>query len=408
MKILIAKYIIVCDDEFSVLSDHAVVFSDKIIKIAPCAHLDELKREFKGAQILDFKDDIAMPALINPHVHLEFSANSCDLTYGDFIAWLKSVISKRENLSAQDKKIIMQKSLESMVKSGVGTIGEISSFGVDLELDFKIRTIFFCEILGSSEAGLEVNSAKFDARFAAACEKKSELFIPAISIHSPYSTHEKLAIKALKLAKELNLVVSTHFLESEYEKNWLQSGSGEFKNWLSNFAPNPRPQYSPSSFISMFQGIRTLFTHCVFAREFAGEFDPKFHSITHCPRSNRLLSRAKFNFEYFWDKINVNIGTDGLSSNYSLNFWDELRAALFSHQSADLTGLARNLLIASTANAARALDLNSGQIAQGKIADIAVFKGLGELENDQIALQMILHQNTSKTLFISGQEVNLD
>ena len=42
------------------------------------------------------KDSVLMPGLINAHVHVEFSANKTDLSYGDFINWLYSVIENRE------------------------------------------------------------------------------------------------------------------------------------------------------------------------------------------------------------------------------------------------------------------------------------------------------------------------
>lgn len=404
MKILLAKYVLVCDTEFSILRNQAVVFDDKIIKITDIANLDKLKCEFSDFEIYDFSNDVLMPALINSHVHLEYSANIANLAYGDFMIWLKSVIKNRENLSAENKKIIMQNALESMVKSGVGTIGEISSFGADLDLDFKVRTFLFNEILGSSEANSDANFANFKARFDRSTSQANELFIPAISVHSPYSTHPKLATKALNLARELNLIASAHFMESKHEKIWLEQGVGEFASWLKNFSPNPKPMYNPSSFLAMFESIKTLFTHCVFASDYLSEFDSNLHSITHCPRSNRLLSKAKLNLNSL-GKIAVNIGTDGLSSNYSLNIWDELRAALFMHVDIDLISLARILLLASTKNAAFSLGLNSGEIKENKIADIAVFKGLGELSDEQIALQMILHKNEAKKLFVSGREI---
>ena len=72
MKILKAKFIILCNENLDILENSAIAFSDKIEKIAK---FDELINEYKDAQILDFSDDIAMPALINPHIHLEYSSN---------------------------------------------------------------------------------------------------------------------------------------------------------------------------------------------------------------------------------------------------------------------------------------------------------------------------------------------
>lgn len=61
---------------------------------------------------------------------------------------------------------------------------------------------------------------------------KNDFFIPAISIHSPYSTHPSLAYFALDLAKKQNLLASTHFLESKAENIWLRESKGVLKNGL--------------------------------------------------------------------------------------------------------------------------------------------------------------------------------
>lgn len=400
MKIIKAKYILTCDEEFKIYKDKAVVFDEFIIDLLDFKDLENDK--FKNADIIDHSNDILMPSFINPHTHLEYSANSSELKYGDFIIWLSSVIKNRSTLSANDKVKFMKNALKNMMKSGVSTVGEISSFGADFDIfeDSKPRVIFFNEILGSNPNVFETNWDNFLQRFEHSMKKKSSKFIPAISIHSPYSTAPKLAKKALDLAKEKNLLVSTHFLESEHELNWLENGKGEFASWLKNFNKNASPMYSPNSFIEMFKGVRTLFTHCVFAKDYFEEFDRNLHFFTHCPRSNKLLSKAKLNLTNIKDS--VHIATDGLSSNNTLNFWDELRAALFIHDE-DILEFSKFLILASTKNAAKAINLNLGQIKKGKIADFAIYKGFGEVEENELALQLILKNKEVEKLIIEGE-----
>ena len=266
------------------------------------------------------------------------------------------------------------------------------------------RVVFFNEILGTNEAALEQSLANFTARFEASQKCKSSLFTPAVSVHSPYSTHPDLAAAALNLARERELVVSTHFMESEHEKNWLEGGTGGFKEWLGKFNPAARPLYTLSSFVAMFAGVRTLFTHCVWADDFSG-FDPELHSLTHCAVSNRLLSKCTLNLRA---GASINIGTDGLSSNMSLNFLDELRANLLIHASFDPLKLARVLLLASTKNAANALNLDSGEIKTGKLADLALYGGFADADAAQLPLMLILHAKGCERLFVGGAEINLE
>ena len=401
MKIIKAKFIILCDDKFSILKNRAVLFDENIRRIIP---QDQIYK-FGDCEIFDFNDSVLMPHFINTHTHLEYSANQTSLKYGDFLSWVKSVIINRDELTSPKNKTAMKKALESMIKSGVGTIGEISSFGVDLDLfdEFDIRVVFFNEILGSNLAKFDEICQNFTQRFNKSMDKKSDNFIPAISVHSPYSTNPKIAQFALNLAKEQNLIVSTHFLESKDELKWLKNGSGEFKNWLKNFILNPKPFYSPKSYIEQFSGVRTLWTHCVWGKKYLDLLDPNLHFITHCPRSNRLLSKGFLDIS----KFDVNIGTDGLSSNYNLNFWDELRAGLFVNSEFDLQKLAKKLIISATKNGGAALNLPSGEIKTGNWADFAVYPLIKCDDDDQFALQMILQTKECKKLFIKGKQWSL-
>ncbi|QKG28663.1 MULTISPECIES: metal-dependent hydrolase [unclassified Campylobacter] len=407
MTILKPKFIMLCDENFTILQDKAVAFDDKIIKIGEAS---ELKKEFKNAEFIEEKEAILAPAFINPHVHLEFSANKTSLVYGDFLEWLSSVINSRSTLSQQANEEVIKSAIKTMQKSGVGTIGAVSSFGTDLKacVNSSARVIYFNEILGSNEEFLDVNWQGFKKRFDESVKFKSEFFTPAISVHSPYSTHPNLAKAAINLAKEQNLLVSTHLMESDHEREWLKSGVGGFKEWLGKFSKFPKPLYSVDSFIELFKDVRTLFTHCVYMSDFS-KFDNSIHSVTHCAFSNRLLSKKTLNLQNLLDQnISFNIGTDGLSSNISLNFLDELRANLLIHSDFDLKNLAKILLLASTSWCAKSLNLNLGEIKEGKLADMALYDRFGNTEQDGLALMFLLHAKECKKLYIQGKPLNLD
>lgn len=404
MRILRAKWVLACDENFKILKDGAIVFDKKIIEVCSFA---SAALKYPQAEILDFSDDIAMPAFINPHVHLEFSANKGTLRYGDFLDWLGSVIASRQQLDAAARGRLIAEQIAAMMRSGVGTIGEISSFGGEAEACAQsgIRTVFFNEILGASKDAAAENILKFKQRFERSKALASSLFIPAVSVHSPYSTHPQITEFATKLARENGLAISTHFMESAYERQWLCTARGKFKTRLAKFNPAPAPFYSPQSFVAHFSGLRTLFTHCVWVDDFS-IFDPKLHSITHCARSNRLLSKKQLSFKKLLASgLNYNIATDGLSSNFSLSFLDELRANLMMHDELGLADLARALILGATRNAAAALGLNLGELKEGKLADIAVFEGI-ECEQSQLALQLILQSKSAKSLFIEGMKCN--
>lgn len=403
MFLISAKYIFKCDDEFNILKDSAVVFDESIVDYGD---VKTMQKKYPNAKFIDSgENSLLLPAFINPHTHLEFSANSYDLSYGDFLLWLNSVMKKREALSEKAKEELILQNIKLMQESGTATIGEISSFGSDLSACVKssARIIFFNEILGVNEEANEAKKEDFLKRFYKSKECENELFIPALSLHSPYSLNLSLAKFALDFASKNKLLVSTHFLESKHEKLWLEGKTSKFKPWLSKLSKEPKPHFSKESFVSLFKGQRTLFTHCVFVDDFS-VFDKKLHSITHCVFSNRLLSKKTFKLKRaLTSGINVHIGTDGLSSNISLCMLDELRASLLSHRDLELKSLAKTLILMATQRPAKALNLKLGQIKKGYWADFALFK-IKECEEKDLALNFILNAKKAEKLYIKGRQ----
>ncbi len=408
MTIISADFIVSCDADFTIFRDCAICFDDKIQQIAP---LEDLKASFPQAKVIILgKNSILLPGLINLHTHLEFSANRSILKYGSFIAWLSSVIENREEIMEFSTAKNMQKTLDEMLESGTTTVGAISSQGLDLTVcqNAKQRVIYFNEILGSNPSSVDILYEDFKQRLSMSMDRKNSRFIPAISVHSPYSTHPILAKKVLTIAQNENLHVSTHFMESVAEREWIDCGKGEFKSFFAPFNPHAKPFLNGVEYIKLFENCKTLFTHCVHVNDDELNIIRNFNAtITHCPTSNRLLGTGLMNIKNIKQKgINLTIGTDGYSSNRSLNIWDELRVALFSHVDENLSSLAKEILKSVTLNAQKALDLKCGTLEVGKYADFVSFT-LEQIPKDldDLPLSLILHVKKVDKIFIQGEEV---
>jgi len=403
LKIISANYILTCNDSFEILQNSAICFDKTILDIDK---LENLIKKYPKTEVIELpKNSVLMPGLINPHVHLEFSANKTSLKYGNFITWLNSVIEKRDDLLSSCNDDIIEKQLKIMQKSGTTSFGAISSFGNDFEACLKSpqRVVFFTEILGSRPDSVDILFEDFKSRLRVSQDNKNERFTPAISIHSPYSTHPILTRNALDIARKNNYVVSTHFMESMAEREWLDNGKGEFNDFFNNFAPNAKPMSNPSDFIELFYGCKTLFTHCVQANKSEIKKIKKIGgTITHCPVSNRLLEVGRLKIENI-DKTMLNLGTDGLSSNISLNLWDEMRMAIMLHHKGNFKNLAPLLLKMVTLNAAQALNLNAGEIKKGKFADFIVCEIDSDEEN--LPLNLILQTKFAKATYINGEKI---
>ncbi|MCJ7764531.1 MAG: amidohydrolase family protein, partial [Thiovulaceae bacterium] len=74
------------------------------------------------------------------------------------------------------------------------------------------------------------------------------------------------------------------------------------------------------------------------------------------------------------------------------------------HSGADLLTLAQKLLTNATRGSAKALQLNTGEIAVGKEADLLVID-LESTPNEQLALHLLLHGYNIKQIYINGHSV---
>jgi cytosine/adenosine deaminase-related metal-dependent hydrolase len=244
----------------------------------------------------------------------------------------------------------------------------------------------------------------FLQRYQTSLLLQDDRFIPAISVHSPYSTHPILAKKVLQIAREDKKVVATHFMESRAEREWLEGGKGEFKEFLRTFNPYAKPLIEPLEYLKLFYGVDTLFVHTTFANDKELEYiNNHDYSIASCPVSNRVLENAKLDIS----KVkNLTIATDGLTSNISLNLWDELRASLFIHENIDIDELSKKLLTSVTKNSAKALKLNKGVLKNGYDADIIVVELPDDFEElESIYKWLILHTKEAKETIIQGENI---
>lgn len=401
MTILVPNYILTPD---LLLKNKAIAFDKIIQEIAP---LNILKEKFPQAKIIKLQENsLLMPGLINAHVHVEFSANKHQLSYGDFLNWLYSVIENREELISGCDLTCMGRAIDSMLESGITTFGAISSHAMDLEacVNAKQNVVFFNELIGSQAGMADALFTDFLARLDASKAVERKGFFPAVAIHSPYSVHPILIQKALKIVKNENLKLTAHFMESEAERNWLDSSSGNFKDFFQTLLKQNKSISDAKEFLSYFDGYEALLTHAVKTnKEELNQIAKQKHTIIHCPISNRLLGNPMLNIKQLNEKnIRWVIATDGLSSNYKLDLFEEMKISLFMHSDAPLLAYAKQLIKGVTVYAGEALGLNTGEIKEGKNADMLVLD-LDAEPNEELAIHLILHRYNISKVFINGK-----
>ncbi len=401
MQIITPHYIYFKDRVGTNLS---IAFEKTIQKIAP---FDELIKLYPNAEVTTLKENsLLMPGLINAHVHIEFSGNKTSLSYGDFMKWLHSVIENREDLLRGCSQECMDKAINSMLENGITTFGAISSNAMDLQAcaNAKQNVLFFNELIGTQAMMADTLFADFISRLEASKSIKRQGFTPAVAIHSPYSVHPILIQKAIEIVKNEKLPLTAHFMESQAERDWLDKSDGDFKSFFNTLFKQNANVSDSHEFLANFYEVPTLMTHCVQANNAELNTIAKAkHTLIHCPISNRLLGNPTLNIKKLDEKnIRWIVATDGLSSNYKLDLFEEMKISLFNHPSMPLLSFAKALIDSVTIHAAEAMGINTGEIKEGKNADMLILD-LEKEPNEELAIHLILHRYNISKVYINGK-----
>lgn len=396
-KAILPSLICVCDSDFTILTNKAILFDEHIIDIDS---LENIQKKYKLSEVIK-TDDILMPSFTNPHIHLEFLANKNTLEYGSFTKWLYSVIKNRDNLINQLNDDLLKENIQEMIRYGTTNIGAISSMGLEAEMlsKSKMNVVLFNEILGVSENMLKSNFDLFKKRFENNSKYENKNFSNNIAIHSPYAIHPKLIEKALLLEK--NKVVSAHFMESMDERKWMDSSSGDLKRFFKDFFNIDKNIMSSETFLDFFKSRHTVFVHGNYINKKEMEiFKTKNKFLINCPKSNKLLGSKALILSEF-DKDKLGIGTDGLSSNTSVHIIDELKYALFMKKGKDIKNIAKELLVSATNVNAKSLGLNSGTIEKNEEASFLLVDNVYN-EKSSLAMDIILHIMKPNKVYSKG------
>lgn len=382
----------------------SIAFDTIIQKIAP---IEVLCEEFPDAKVTTLRENsLLMPGLINAHVHIEFSANKTHLSYGDFMSWLYSVIENREELISGCNEACMSKAIDTMLENGITTFGAISSHGMDLDActNAKQNVVFFNELIGSQATMADTLFTDFLSRLDASKSIKRSGFQAGVAIHSPYAVHPVLIKKALEIVKNEKLPITAHFMESQAERDWLDTSGGEFKKFFTDLLKQEKNVSDAAEFLTHFNDTPTMLTHVTSSSESElNTLADNEHIVIHCPISNRLLGNPTLNIKALNDKkIKWIVATDGLSSNYKLDLFEEMKMSLFMHSDAPLLSFAKALIDGVTINAAEALGVNAGEIAEGKNADMIVLD-LESEPNQELAVHLILHRYNISKVYVNGK-----
>lgn len=212
----------------------------------------------------------------------------------------------------------------------------------------------------------------------------------AIAPHAPYSCADWLLEAAAESATDLDCLLHTHLNET----------TDEVDQSIETYGRRPTNRLDE---LGCWENSALVAHGVHLDDEAVDRLGYQKVCVAHCPTANmKLASGAAPIAEMCEQEITVCLGTDGAASNNTLDMFTEMRhaALLAKHREADATVLpASQVLTMATRNGGRALGLETGVVAEGRPADLAIV----DLERPHLTPR---HDLISHSLYAaSGQDV---
>jgi len=377
------------------LKDSALVVFDGQIK--DIGRASQLRKKYKDIKDIKLGEGFLLPGFINAHTHLELGWIKNKIGgFKGFTQWLQQIISaKKEAVSNQDIEDSVSEGIKSQIASGVTTVGEISSYGgLDIPILKKsgLRTVLFREAVDSKETTMDFDSFE-----------KSDLYEERLFPHAPYSCSPGLLEKVLKSHKKNKRPLGIHLAESREEINFVNRKANSIENeifpLIAKESFKRKKADTPFGYLKslgFFDKNKVTTIHMV---QIKADEVKEIHNlnlgIVLCPRSNLFLQVGLPPLKEYAKLKRVGLGTDGLSSNYNLDFFEELRVLHLLWSDALGKEASYESVHAATLGGASALFLEDkiGSLEIGKEADLIFLNSKNKFQNPYLSVVSSTNEN---------------
>lgn len=353
---------VISDEDNYEIRETSIFIKDGII-----AGIDDFDGAFKADRVIDGKNKLAIPGLINCHTHTYMSVFrniADDLAFDDWL--FKNIMPREDKLSAEDAYWGALLSCIEMIKTGTTCFLDMHMFKnqtAKAAVDSGMRAVISRGLSGEnrSENGAvrRINEALEEFEEWKDEKKLSFMLAP----HAIYTCGTDYIKFIIDKAKEYNLPLHTHLSETRYEVSESEK----------NYGMTP-VQYLDS--LGFFE-LNTVAAHCVHLKDADFKiFKEKNVNVVLNPKSNMKLGNGFASvYKMINEGINVCVGTDSAASNNSLNLFSDMNYTALIHKGVNENSqavTAFEAFKAATINGAKALGIDSGQIKVGKAADLAI------------------------------------
>lgn len=389
-------------------ADRAIVKGDLVVDGERIAQVGG-KYNGTGDEEFDCSGDVLMPGMVDTHTHIAMTVMKGvvdDLTFPDFLDKTFKIDADR---TPHDLSVGTKLGAIEMMRSATTTF-------VDLYYDEDVIA------KASQQAGIRGvcswccldedkttqkgkptdNARRFHERF-----KGERKVIPAVGLQGVYCCSEETCLEAKDIAEEFGVPLNMHVSETLGEVNNHKRATGKRPvEWLDSIgALTPRMTAAHSNWLTM-REVRMFRDHGV--------------NVSTCPASNmKLASGACPVPEFYGNGVNVSLGTDGSTTNNTLDMIAEMRLAGLLQKVSYMdptVAPAQYMLDMATVNGAKAIGMEKdlGSLEPGKYADVVVIDGKSAgirplLPENMVAnLAYSLTSSAVKTVMCQGDVVLRD
>lgn len=287
--------------------------------------------------ILDLRDHVVLPGLINTHHHLYQTLTRALVQNANLFDWLKTLYPIWANLTDEGIYVSTLTGLAELALSGCTTSSDhLYIYPNDCTLDSQIRAAQEIGVrfhaargsmsVGESQGGLPPDRVTEDEAFIL---RDSQRLIETyhdngryamlrivLAPCSPFSVSADLMRQTAVLARSHNVHLHTHLAETLEEEEYC----------LQQFGQRPVPYIKSLGWT----GQDVWHAHCVHMSQPEIElFSRTGTGVAHCPSSNMILASGIAPVGA-WRKagVKVGLGVDGSASNDGNNLLGEARQAM--------------------------------------------------------------------------------
>ena len=274
---------------------------------------------------MEFHSGVLCAGFVNAHSHIELSyLRGAIAEGGGFAAFAESIAKVRDSYSEEERLAAVAEADREMWQEGVDAVGDIVNGDTSFAAKSASKIYYhnFAEVFGLRACNLE--------------RQRELLKYPNTSLtpHSIYSVQDAPFREVC--SSDTDSPLSIHFLETEDEAK-LYRGEGSLHEWYEKvgFECDFLHYGSPSKRIvaSVPKDRNVMLVHnCALTPHDIETITNHFAapvSWVLCPRSNAYISgvepRSVELLRAAGSNINICIGTDSLSSNWSLSVVEELK-----------------------------------------------------------------------------------